>query len=385
PELVVDVDRERAALYGLNTAQIGRVVRAAINGVEASKFRDGKNEYDITVRLAPQYRENLDALDDLTLVPEDGGQVPLSSVATLRVSTGFSDVRRKDLDRVATVRADVRAGYNQNAVLAEVQTVLAGFEEQLPPGYVARWGGQQEDQQEAEQFLSGAFVVALLLMGFILVWQFDSVTKPLIILTSVLLSTIGVLVGLIVFRMPFGIIMSGVGVISLAGVAVNNAIVLIDYTDILRERDGLTRREAVVKAGRTRFRPVILTAITTVLGLVPLGIGMNFDFIGLYSSLRPDFYWGGEQAAWWGQMAVAVIVGLSFATVLTLIVVPVTYSLLDDLERVATRYLTGRRSGRTGEFAVVHDTDPDLTPVQGSPRVPDVARPDGTAPEPVGA
>jgi multidrug efflux pump subunit AcrB len=221
-----------------------------------------------------------------------------------------------------------------------------------------RWGGAQDEQQESQAFLMTAFVVALVLIAFILVWQFDSVTKPAIIMTSVLLSTIGVLIGLLVFQMPFGIIMSGVGVISLAGVAVNNAIVLIDYTDILRNRDGLTRREAVVLAGRTRFRPVILTAITTVLGLVPLGIGMNFDFLGLYSALRPDFYWGGEQAAWWGQMAVAVIMGLSFATVLTLVVVPVTYSLLDDFERAVARQLTGRRTGRTGEFTVVRDSAP---------------------------
>ena len=358
PELVVDVDRERAALWGLNTAQIGSVVRAAINGVEASKFRDGEDEYDITVRLAPAYRENLSALEDLTLVPEDGGQVPLSSVARLRVGKGFSDVRRKDLDRVATITSDVRAGYNQNAVLEEVRKVLAGVEDAIPTGYAMRWGGAQDEQQESQAFLMTAFVVALVLIAFILVWQFDSVTKPAIIMTSVLLSTIGVLIGLLVFQMPFGIIMSGVGVISLAGVAVNNAIVLIDYTDILRNRDGLTRREAVVLAGRTRFRPVILTAITTVLGLVPLGIGMNFDFLGLYSALRPDFYWGGEQAAWWGQMAVAVIMGLSFATVLTLVVVPVTYSLLDDFERAVARQLTGRRTGRTGEFTVVRDSAP---------------------------
>jgi multidrug efflux pump subunit AcrB len=356
PELVVDVDRERAALWGLNTAQIGSVVRAAINGIEASKFRDGEDEYDITVRLAPEYRENLGALDNLTLVPEDGGQVPLSSVARLRVGKGFSDVRRKDLDRVATIRSDVRAGYNQNAVLAEVREVLAGAGSDIPAGYALRWGGAQDEQQESQDFLTTAFVIALLLIVFVLVWQFDSITKPAIIMTSVLLSTIGVLIGLLVFQMPFGIIMSGVGVISLAGIAVNNAIVLIDYTDLLRERDGLSRREAVILAGKTRFRPVILTAVTTVLGLVPLGIGMNFDFVGLYTALRPDFYWGGEQAAWWGQMAVAVIVGLSFATVLTLVVVPVTYSLLDDLEKVVARHLTGRRTGRTGEFAVVHDT-----------------------------
>jgi multidrug efflux pump len=362
PEVVVDVDRERAALYGLSTSQVGGVVRAAINGVEASKFRDGKDEYDITVRLAPEYRENLEALQDLTIVPEDGGQVPISSVAKLRVGKGYSDVRRKDLDRMATVTSDVRSGYNQNAVLADVQQTLAGFAQSLPLGYQMRYAGQQEDQDEAQRFLTEAFLIALTLIGFILVWQFDSITKPVIILTSVVLSTIGVLVGLLTFHMPFGIIMSGVGVISLAGVAVNNAIVLIDYTDLLRERDGLTRREAVVQAGKTRFRPVILTAVTTVLGLVPLGIGMNFDFIGLYTSLSPDLFWGGEQAAWWGQMCVAVIVGLSFATILTLVVVPVTYSLLDDLERFVARQLTGKRSGRSGEFAVVR-SDP-ATPVQ---------------------
>jgi multidrug efflux pump subunit AcrB len=365
PELVVDVDRERAALYGLNTGQVGGVVRAAINGVEASTFRDGEDEYDITVRLAPEYRENLSALEDLTLVPEDGGQVPISSVASLRLGKGFSDVRRKDLDRVATITSDVRAGFNQNAVLGQVRETLAGFADALPTGYQLRYAGQQVEQQEAQAFLMSAFVIALTLITFILVWQFDSITKPLIIMTSVLLSTIGALVGLLVLHLPFGIIMSGVGVISLAGVAVNNAIVLIDYTDTLRA-SGLSRREAVVRAGVTRFRPVILTAVTTVLGLVPLGIGMNFDFIGLYRSLQPDFYWGGEQAAWWGQMAVSVIVGLSFATILTLVVVPVTYSLLDDFERFVARKLTGRRTGRTGEFAVIQDVEPSPTPVTES-------------------
>jgi multidrug efflux pump subunit AcrB len=356
PELVVDVDREKAALYGLNTNQIGRTVRAAINGVEASKFRDGKEEYDITVRLAPEYREDLSALERLTLVPDDGGQVPLSSVARLQVGRGVSDVRRKDLDRVATVSSDVRSGYNANAVLAEVQTTLEDFVAGLPAGYQLRYAGSQEEQAEAQAFLSAAFLIALMLIGFILVWQFDSVTKPLIIMTSVILSTIGVLLGLIVFQMPFGIIMTGVGVISLAGVVVNNAIVLIDYTDLLRDRDGLTRREAVVRAGRTRFRPVVLTAITTVLGLIPLSVGMNVDFLGLYSALQPDFYWGGEQAAWWGQMGIAVIVGLSFATVLTLVVVPCTYSLLDDLDKVLAKHFVSKRP-RTGEYHTVGKPD----------------------------
>jgi len=339
PELVIEVDREKAALYGLTTQDIGWTVRNAINGTEASKYRDGKDEYDITVRLAKEYREDLSSLGDLTINSE-GDQIPISSVASWKVDKGYGDVNRKDLDRMVTISSDVRAGYNANAVLGEIQAELAGFEARLPTGYRLNYAGQQQEQQESEAFLTGAFLMALFLIGFILVSQFDSITKPFIILTSVLLSTIGVLIGLMVFRMPFGIIMTGVGVISLAGVVVNNAIVLIDYIDILRERDKLTRREAIVQGGKTRFRPVMLTAVTTILGLVPLAIGLNIDFNGLYTRLAPDFYWGGEQAAWWGPMAIAVIAGLAFATLLTLILVPVMYSLLDDFDNWMRRVLT---------------------------------------------
>jgi multidrug efflux pump subunit AcrB len=205
-----------------------------------------------------------------------------------------------------------------------------------------RYTGQQEDQDESQEFLGGAFGIALMLIALILISQFNSVIKPFIILTSVVMSTVGVLVGLMVFRMPFGIIMTGVGVISLAGVVVNNAIVLIDYIDVLRGRDGLDRREALVRAGVTRFRPVVLTAITTVLGLVPLATGFNFDFIGFYTRLAPNIFWGGDQAAWWGPMAIAVIVGLSFATVLTLVLVPVLYSVVDDLGDFFGRHFVAR-------------------------------------------
>jgi len=337
PELVVEVDREKAALYGLNTRDVGTTVRSAINGTEASKYRDGEDEYDITVRLARQYREDLEALGDITVVAEGGRQVPLSSVARWYVGEGLGAISRKDVKRVVTVSSDVRSGNNANAVLADVQAELADFQTSLPVGYAMRYTGQQEEQAESQAFLTGAFVTALLLIALILVSQFNSVVKPLIIMSSVILSTIGVLIGLLLFRMPFGIIMTGVGVISLAGVVVNNAIVLIDYIDTLRTRDGLRRREALVRAGITRFRPVILTAITTVLGLVPLAIGLNFDFLGLYTRLAPDLYWGGEQASWWGPMAIAVIAGLTFATFLTLILVPVMYSLLDDLEVFVAR------------------------------------------------
>lgn len=337
PELSVLVDREKAALYGLSTSSIGMAVRSAINGTEAGKYRTGDDEYDIIVRLAPEWRSQLNALEDLTVMHE-GTQVPLVSVADWRVGEGLGSIRRKDMDRVATVMADVASGYNSNAVLAEVQGTLSGFESELPPGYSLRYTGENQEQAEATEFLSTAFIVALAVIGFILISQFNSVIKPVIILSSVIMSTVGVFVGLLVFRMPFVIIMTGVGVISLAGIVVNNAIVLIDYIDILRDRDGMGRREALVQGGRTRFRPVILTALTTALGLVPLAIGLNLDFVGLFTRLQPDFYWGGEQAAWWSPMAVAVIVGILFATFLTLVLVPVMYSLVDDASAFFRRH-----------------------------------------------
>ena len=329
-ELQVEVDRERASLYGLSTNDVGLAVRGAINGLEAAKYRTGNDEFDNVVRLREEDRRELTALDELTALA-DGTQVPLVSVAEWRVGKGYGSIRRKGMDRVATVSAEVTSGQNPNAVLGEVRGVLADFAASLPPGYTLAFTGEQEEQQEAQAFLMGAFLIAVGLIAFILVSQFNSVVKPLIILSSVVMSTIGVLVGLLVFKMPFVIIMTGVGVISLAGVVVNNAIVLIDYIDVLRRRDGLSCRDAVTMGGITRLRPVLLTAITTALGLVPLAIGLNFDFFGFFSSLAPEIYWGGEQAAWWSPMAVAVIVGIIFATFLTLILVPVLYTLADDL------------------------------------------------------
>ena len=343
PELTVEVDREKAQLFGLNTRDIGFTVRSAINGIEAGEYRDGEDEYDIVVRLAESDRSDLSSLADLNVVADGGTQVPLLSVAKWSVSESPSGINRKDLDRVVTVSSDVRSDYNGNAVLAEVQTELSDFAAALPSGYDLRYTGQQQEQEESAAFLLGAFFTALLLIAFILISQFDSILKPVIILSSVVLSTVGVLIGLLVFSMPFGIIMSGVGVISLAGIVVNNAIVLIDYIGILRKRDGLTRLESLVRGGLTRFRPVTLTAITTVVGLIPLAVGMNIDFYGMYLRLEPNFYWGGEQATWWGPMAIAVIAGLTFATFLTLILVPVMYSLTDDVADFFERHFTHRR------------------------------------------
>ena len=330
PELRVEVDREKASLYGLSTNDVGFLVRGAINGLEAAKYRTNNEEYDIIVRLREEDRRELTSLAGLNVFA-DGAQVPLPSVAEWTVGRGYGSIQRKDMDRVATVSAEVASGFNGNAVQREVAAVLTEFEAALPPGYSMAFTGEQQEQQEAMAFLTGAFVAALMLIALILVSQFNSVLKPLIILSSVIMSTAGVLIGLMVFQMPFVIIMTGVGLISLAGIVVNNAIVLIDYIEVLRKRDGVDRREAVVQGGRTRLRPVLLTAVTTALGLVPLAFGLNFDFFGLFGSLSPEFFWGGEQAAWWGPMAVAVIVGIILATFLTLILVPVLYSLIDDV------------------------------------------------------
>ena len=372
PELRVSVDREKAALYGLSTNRVGIAVRGAVNGLEAAKYRMGNDEYDIIVRLREADRSELAALEDMIVYSDgqDGQQVPLLSVAEWAVDEGYGSIRRKDLDRMATISAEVAAGYNSNAVRVEVEEVLAGFAEELPPGYTMQFTGEQEDQQEAMAFLMTAFMAALMLIALVLVSQFNSVIKPVIILSSVIMSTMGVLIGLLVFQMPFVIIMTGVGVISLAGIVVNNAIVLIDYIDVLRKRDGLSTREALVQGGKTRLRPVLLTALTTALGLVPLAIGLNFDFFGLFSSLSPELFWGGEQAAWWGPMAVAVIVGIVFATFLTLVLVPVMYSVVDEFVTFfKTHYMQKAEPARSGPASVPSSSSPLVPMPDPSPEV----------------
>ena len=314
PELKVEIDREQAALLEINTAEIARAVRTAINGTEASKYRVGEEEYDIVVRFAEPERATFADLERIHIIHEDE-LVSLSTLARTRVAGGVGSIKRKDQERVLTIEGDVE-GRLANDVLADVQAALGGLA--LPEGYALRYAGENVEQDEATAFLSRAFFIALILITLVLVTQFNSVTMPFIIMMSVVLSLIGVLFGLIVTATPFGIIMTGIGVISLAGVVVNNAIVLIDYIRKLRNR-GLRRREAIVQGGVTRLRPVLLTAITTILGLIPLTTGFSFNFMTLSLEI------GGESSQWWGPMGVAVIFGLAIATVLTLIVVPVMY------------------------------------------------------------
>jgi multidrug efflux pump len=323
PEIRIRVDRVQASVAGVNTREIAREVQTAIRGTEASKYRIGEDEYDIRVRLSPEARTSLDALRNLTVADEDGRQIPLRSIVDLETGVGPGAIRRVDLRRVVTIEGDVvRApGRTEDSVRAGVAARLDGFP--LPPGYRWEFGGADEEQNAAQAFLQRAFVIAVLLIALVLVTQFNSLVMPVTVMVSVILSLIGVLWGLIVTGTPFGLIMTGIGVISLAGIVVNNAIVLGDFIRQLRER-GLEKTAAVVRAGALRFRPVLLTAVTTILGLTPLTVGLNIDFFNL------TVEYGAESSQWWGAMGVAVIAGLSVATILTLVVVPVTYHTLDE-------------------------------------------------------
>ena len=316
PEIRVLVDREKATLLGLSTADISVLVKAAISGSKMGTYRQGKDEYDIIVRLPEERRQSLADIESLLIPTNSGAPVPLTTVARLELGTGFGSIRHIDQKRVVTISANT-TGRNSNEVLAEIQQTLAGLD--IPAGYRIDYSGEQEEQQKASAFLGKAFLIAIFLISLVLITQFNSVSQTFIVMTSVILSLSGVFFGLIVTMTNFGIIMTGIGVISLAGVVVNNAIVLIDYINQLR-RQGLELYDALIRAGLVRFRPVMLTAITTILGLLPMAVGVSFDF--------RSFSWtiGGESAQWWGPMAVAVIFGLALATLLTLVVVPVLYA-----------------------------------------------------------
>ncbi|MEZ4388803.1 MAG: efflux RND transporter permease subunit [Candidatus Krumholzibacteriia bacterium] len=334
PEIRVRTDVEKAARYGLRTFDIASTVRTALHGAEVAKYRLGEDEYDITVRYQDPFRRKLEDLENATVFYE-GEAVPLSAFATPEFTTSLASISRIDGQRVVTVSADVASGYNGNALLAKVQELLAGFP--LPAGYHLAYTGESKDQEEAQAFLSDAFAVAIMLILLVLISQFGSVTQPLIIIMSVMLSLIGVLAGLLITGTAFGIIMTGVGVISLAGIVVNNAIVLLDYMNQLRER-GLGLEEAIVRAGETRFRPVVLTAVTTILGLIPLTTGFSLDFEQLFAGRADRFVViGAESSQWWGPMGVAVIWGLAVATFLTLIVVPVMYASLEGFKESLAR------------------------------------------------
>lgn len=341
PELAVNVDRAAARRFGVSTLDIANALRTAVYGREVSKFKDGEDEYPIFIRLNEQYRNNVSDLMNQRITfrnPANGqiAQVPISAIADVEYTSTYSSIQRKNLDRVISVSSNVLDGYNANEIVAQLREEMKRFD--MPQGFVYEFTGEQQQQAEDMDFLSMAFLVALFLILIILVGQFNSVLSPVIIMFSVIFSTIGVALGYTFSGDDISIVFTGVGIISLAGIVVNNAIVLIDYINLLiknkREELGLASmsdmtkdqvREAIISGGATRLRPVLLTAITTVLGLVPLAIGFNFNFFTLISELDPHLFIGGDNTAMWGPMAWTIIYGLVFATFLTLIVVPAMY------------------------------------------------------------
>ncbi len=346
PELIVDIDREKARRFGLSTSSIASEVRTALFGKEISKFKQGEDDYEIQLRLSDKYRYDVDALmnKSITFRNQTSGkmhQVPISSVAKAELSSTYGSIRRKDLYRVVTLSSNVISDYNPTEVNDQIKELLLDFD--LPPGYEYKFGGEQEKQAEEMEFLSGALMLAVFLIFLIIVSQFNKVTAPFIIMTSVVLSTIGVFLGLVIFNMDFVVIMTMIGIISLAGIVVNNAIVLIDFIELSRKRIRVDKGgdklpmvdiiSAITEAGKTRLRPVLLTAITTILGLIPLAVGINIDFVKLFTQYDADFYLGGDNVVFWGPMSWTIIFGLTFATFLTLIIVPVMYLFFAKINR----------------------------------------------------
>ena len=344
PEIAFTVDRRQARLLGVNTAVVGNFIKTANFGREVGTYRQYNDEYDITVRLPERQRNNIQDIERLRVPRQGAKAVPLSSLGSFSYTGGLGTINRLDQKRVITVTGDNAEGVNADELRKTVQDKLAAVSRGLPDGYELQFAGEAEEQEKAVAFLSKAYVIAVLIIVMILVAQFNTLSAPLIIMTTVILSLIGVLGGLLICDMPFGVIMTGVGVISLAGVVVNNAIVLLDYTRRLQRR-GLTVVDAAVRAGVTRLRPVLLTATTTVLGLIPMATGVSFDFHSM------EIVWRSESSQWWASMAVAVIFGLAFATVLTLVVVP---SLYVSLYRMGAWFGLGglRRPGQQHKPAV---------------------------------
>jgi len=346
PEVVVRIDREKAKRFGLSTSSIAMELRTSLFGMEVSKYKEGEEDYPITLRLDQDSRYDINTLINKKIGFRDKfgekREVPISAVADIQYGSTYGSVKRKDSEKVVTMFSNVLDGYNPTEINGQIKEVMAAFP--VPEGITVKFTGEQEEQAKSQAFLLRALGIAIALIFLIIVAQFNSVISPFIIMTSVLFSTIGVFLGLVIFNMDFVVIMTGIGIISLAGVVVNNAIVLIDYTDLVRARKreelGIQKGNyltlpdlmaSIVEAGKTRLRPVLLTAITTVLGLIPLAIGMNINFATLLSEFDPQFYVGGDNAAFWGPMAWTVIFGLTFATVITLVLVPVMYLLTDKL------------------------------------------------------
>jgi len=329
PEIIIDIDRERAMRQGVSTGQIGLEIRTALFGKEVSKFKQDEDEYPITLRYHKVTRDNINALINLQITYRDmnSGQlrsIPLATVAKINYSTSYAGIKRLNQKRVITVFSNVISGYSANDIVPRIKKEAAKFTKH--EGTEFKLTGEQEDQNETSAFLLKAMIIALGIIFFILITQFGSISKTIIILSEVIFSIIGVLLGVIIFRMDLVIMMTGLGIVALGGIVVRNGILIVEFCDVMMKR-GLRTREAIIQAGRTRITPVVLTAAATMLGLIPLAVGMNINFVTMFTELNPHIYFGGDNVAFWGPLAWTIIFGLSFATFLTLIFVPALYYL----------------------------------------------------------
>ena len=327
PEIIIEIDRERALRQGVSTGQIGLEIRTALFGKEVSKFKQDEDEYPITLRYHKATRDNINALINLQITYRDMNSgllrsIPLSTVAKINYSTSYAGIKRLNQKRVITVFSNVLSGFSANDIVPRIKKEAAKFS--VHEGTEFKLTGEQEDQNETSSFLMKAMIIALGIIFFILITQFGSISKTIIILSEVIFSIIGVLLGVIIFRMDLVIMMTGLGVVALGGIVVRNGILIVEFCDVMMKR-GYKTREAIIQAGRTRITPVVLTAAATMLGLIPLAVGMNINFVTLFTQLNPHIYFGGDNVAFWGPLAWTIIFGLSFATFLTLLFVPALY------------------------------------------------------------
>ncbi len=342
----VIVDREKAGELGVSASQVGQQLRSAIFGAKAGIYKEDGDDYDINVRFNEDIRYNKSAIFEQKITFRDmaSGQIktiPVSSIATQSNSSGFSAIKHRDTKRVVTVYSQLAPGYvDAAAVVNQIKEEMKSFSD-LPTSIKVDYTGQLEEQNKQQAFLIGAFFKGLALIFFILIFQFNSVSKPAIIMIAIFLSFIGVFGGIVISGSSFVIMMTMMGIIALAGIVVNNGVVLLDYMQLLIDRKkeelGLEDKkylpkelllELIIKAGKARLRPVLLTAITTILGLIPLAIGLNINFFSLFSEFDANIYMGGDNVIFWGPLAWAVIYGLFVATFLTLIVVPILFYLI---------------------------------------------------------
>ena len=328
PEIIVQIDRDRAQRLGLSTGQIGLEIRTALYGKEISKFKQDEDEYPIMLRYKKVTRDNIDALVNLMITFRDNSgmlrSIPLSTVAKIEYTSSYAGIKRLDQKRVITVYSNVLSGYSANDIVPIIKREAKSS--QFHEGTNIKLTGEQDDQAETITFLLKAMIIALGAIFFILITQFGSVSKSLIILSEVIFSIIGVLFGFMIFHMDLVIMMTGLGVVALGGIVVRNGILIVEFIDAKRA-EGVPTRRAIIEGGKTRMTPVILTATATMLGLVPLAVGMNINFTTMFTELNPHIYFGGDNVAFWGPLAWSIIFGLSFATFLTLMFVPALYEL----------------------------------------------------------